>query len=642
MSNEERYKFVSSRVSEETLRNIASLEVDSNGTPLKAYDAENHILADFQNLAPKNMEVFQNSADLIQQQTQNNSQKNAEEEIRINSSNDNRSNLSDIDYFSQSAIQMLKNIKSTPSKQLDEVNHTLGDLLAKVNGQSSLDYLEKYIQHRMAEIIANRINVGVGRQIAIVNGEPVLKDDSFEYAVLKKFESTFNQRYQLNNSVPAFSIQNNNVSISPDELKRQEIKQINDRIANIEANGRNTIKSMPVQASNGQYIHVEDMQEYESLLTLLGIIKNNFQSNLDDYLTIRGKTNLSYLPKDLLEVMVGHTLANTTELENPGNSQIDIPSLGIEKKVYEGEVIGEPIKHNIKEEPPIIDADYKDIPSPDGYKVYEGEVIGDPIKQTIKDNPTIIDIDYTEIPEDEELQEIVEITPWQWIKEHKKQILVGLGITALSITTIMALTELMPAILAANKASQIANIAAQMTTNSQMWFTASATEKLALHSANTALADVIASLTGVTNSFNISSGVWTLGAENLASFAASATATAKAATLKVASASTLAKLGGLGGLSALGTGLITKKKSKEYYTIKNIIDEYKRSFKNYSELENITKQQEIENMILSSSTLSDAEKNILQKKINTLKKKINKYWVNQNENEFSSMAFMPV
>ena len=164
---------------------------------------------------------------------------------------------------------------------------------------------------------------------------------------------------------------------------------------------------------------------------------------------------------------------------------------------------------------------------------------------------------------EEKEQKVVGTKIWQWVKDHKKQILIALGLTALAVSIIVLVTQLLPAIIAAAQASETAGMFSQMILNAKSWHTAIASERIALHGANIALANQITTLTGMSNVFNTATGVWTIGGNVLASAATQASLAAG----KAASLVTTLKLGTLipaiGGLGLVGTGLLLKNNSKK-------------------------------------------------------------------------------
>ncbi len=244
---------------------------------------------------------------------------------------------------------------------------------------------------------------------------------------------------------------------------------------------------------------------------------------------------------------------------------------------------------------------------------------------------------------DEELIEVESITPWQWVKDHKKQILIGLGLTAITIAIVIAVTQVLPAFLAATQAAteasiaasnatQISSLANSMLSNSALWHTASATEQVALHSANIATSNIISSLTGSVATYNNALGAWTIGGQTISQFAASATATAsEAATVAAAAASKVTALShavlgtSIGGIGLIGAGhLLPKKKSKEYKTFKASINNLVNAAPSLSKEDRSKTAQTLQNQIKTSQSLSNEEKKILYRKLQVAIKKMDK------------------
>lgn len=162
---------------------------------------------------------------------------------------------------------------------------------------------------------------------------------------------------------------------------------------------------------------------------------------------------------------------------------------------------------------------------------------------------------------------------WKWVKDHKKQILIALGLAAVTVSMIVVINQLIPAIMAAAKASQVSSLATSMLNNASLWHTASVGEQVALHGANTGLSSVISTLTGKGALFDAISGSWTIGGGTLGEFAIDAAAKASAAMAKVSSISSTALGFGIGGIGLTGIGAIisNKNRSGKYVEYKNQI-----------------------------------------------------------------------
>lgn len=164
---------------------------------------------------------------------------------------------------------------------------------------------------------------------------------------------------------------------------------------------------------------------------------------------------------------------------------------------------------------------------------------------------------------------VVSRNVWKWVKEHKKEILIALGLIALTIAVIVALQALIPAITAAINASQVSALSTAMVTNGNLWGSATVAEQVALHGGNTALAPFIQSLTGASAVYIPATGVWTIGGVELGQFASIAAAKAAAASAKVAALSATVVVTSIGGIGLLGAGLLSKSKNQNQFSQNN-------------------------------------------------------------------------
>lgn len=164
---------------------------------------------------------------------------------------------------------------------------------------------------------------------------------------------------------------------------------------------------------------------------------------------------------------------------------------------------------------------------------------------------------------------VVSRNVWKWVKEHKKEILIALGLIALTIAVIVALQALIPAITAAINASQVSALSTAMVTNGNLWGSATVAEQVALHGGNTALAPFIQSLTGASAVYTPATGVWTIGGVELGQFASIAAAKAAAASAKVAALSATVGVTTIGGIGLLGAGLLSKSKNQNQFSQNN-------------------------------------------------------------------------
>lgn len=216
---------------------------------------------------------------------------------------------------------------------------------------------------------------------------------------------------------------------------------------------------------------------------------------------------------------------------------------------------------------------------------------------------------------------VVDVTPWQWVKEHKKQILIALGIAALAIATIILVTQVLPAVMAAVQATQVSNLYGAMAANGAKWFTASATEQVALHGANTALASQIAQITGVAANYVGATGAWTMGGQSLAAAASTAATNAAAAQAALGGLKAATLISGLGGLGLLGGGLLSHNHSVTYLNINRDIKTFKTNYDYYTDEDFVALAHNINNDILRSPDLSSDERRVLSRKLNNVLKK---------------------
>lgn len=234
---------------------------------------------------------------------------------------------------------------------------------------------------------------------------------------------------------------------------------------------------------------------------------------------------------------------------------------------------------------------------------------------------------------------------WKWVKEHKKQILIALGLAAVTVSVVVILNQLIPAMAAAAKASQISSTAASMLNNASLWHTASLGEQVALHGTNTGLSSILSTLTGKAAAFNSISGTWSIGGTALESFAIDAAAKASAATAKVAALSATALGFGIGGVgfTTLGAVVSNKKKSdkyKEYNKELKVIRE-KLSVSTYDDLYGLLPDFEITAQhIEEDKELSNDERKILLAKaqkianrVSLIEKKAKKKQEKENRKE---------
>ena len=206
----------------------------------------------------------------------------------------------------------------------------------------------------------------------------------------------------------------------------------------------------------------------------------------------------------------------------------------------------------------------------------------------------------------------------KWINEHKKQILIAVGIALLIVAVIVALQYLIPAITTMLQTSQVATLSSAMMENGALWHGAIASEQAALHGANTALASTIQTLTGSQAIFDTATGIWTIGGTELSKFTAGAIANATTAA-GAATSLTNGVMGlGIAGLGLTGIGALLPQKSTAYKNILKSIKDLKKNLTNMSHGEVQQKVAEIIAQINANANLTDSEKQRLTGKSNKL------------------------
>ena len=206
----------------------------------------------------------------------------------------------------------------------------------------------------------------------------------------------------------------------------------------------------------------------------------------------------------------------------------------------------------------------------------------------------------------------------KWINEHKKQILIAVGIALLIVAVIVALQYLIPAITTMLETSQVATLSSAMMENGALWHGAIASEQAALHGANTALASAIQSMTGSQALFNTTTGIWTIGGTELGKFTTAAIANAASASSAATAISNGVMGLGITGLGLTGLGAILPKKSAAYKNILKSIKDLKKNLTNMSHEEVQKKVAEIIAQINADANLTDSEKQRLTGKSNKL------------------------
>lgn len=466
------------------------------------------------------------------------------------------------------------------------------------------------------------------------------------------------------------------------------------------------------RADDGNFIKKEWLPEYNRLYRMKQILYVQMKSNdYFEYYKLRAETQIGAIGEDQYVALMGRKPPFGEKFPEIGESDISKENIAAAENVPKDEqVIEETLAHDNHEQPPL-ETPHDELSEPQASGVLQNtpkekalanlpnnlakdnheEVLDNKEQEPIPLQPTGLakkynpagttdfilvnekyqygtgnenpfetpkpDVgDNNEPPQDdlEDLVEVEKITPWKWVKKHKKAILIGLGISALAITTIIFFNQILPALAAkaaaevaaegavttATKASQIAGLASDMINNGKLWATAATqAEQLGLHSANVSIANTIGNLTGTSAVFSETAGAWTFGSQTLAQFAASTAATAEslsaAATTAIANAATAAaqftKLTHIGaalgtaGWASFGAGmLIPKDKSKEYHEIKKMIDAYKKDIPSLDKNKRTSRAQEISNKIIASDEISNNERDILLRKLQQAIKKARK------------------
>lgn len=212
----------------------------------------------------------------------------------------------------------------------------------------------------------------------------------------------------------------------------------------------------------------------------------------------------------------------------------------------------------------------------------------------------------------------------KWLNKHKKQILIAIGISLLIVATIVALQYLIPAITTMLHTGQVANLSTAMISNGQLWGSAIASEQVALHGANTALASAIETMTGTKAAFDVGTGIWTFGGTELTKFAATMGANAAAAA-QTATAISNSVLGlGVTGLGLTGLGaILPKQKSSEYYNLRSEIKSIKHNLKNMSHDEVSEKVAQVITKINSSNLNADDKMRLINRANRIIDKSLN-------------------
>lgn len=232
-------------------------------------------------------------------------------------------------------------------------------------------------------------------------------------------------------------------------------------------------------------------------------------------------------------------------------------------------------------------------------------------------------------PEEEGEIEVTKMTPWEWIKAHKKQILIGLGLAAIAVAIIVFVSHVIPAIAAVNEA----NVLNTMLANGHNWFGASNVVQQQLHAHNITLAKSL----GIGQSaFNNITGAWTIGGKTLAEAAGLATSKASALLSALPTVGGLTIGTSLAGLTSIGIGVFSKERSDEYKKFYSRIKKLKENMEKMDPNEFHLELAKLENEICDSKKLSKFESKLLLIKLSSVakkRKKIDKENINVIEPE---------
>lgn len=205
---------------------------------------------------------------------------------------------------------------------------------------------------------------------------------------------------------------------------------------------------------------------------------------------------------------------------------------------------------------------------------------------------------------------------WTWTKNHKKQILIAIGISLLIVTAIIALQGILPSIPALTQASNISTTCSCMLNNASLMNGVAAAQQASLQGANTILASTLQNLTGSSVVLN-GAGTWSVGGQSLATFAAKAAADYNALLAPMIKMGNVATALGLGGIASVAGGILLPNKEKSS-GFKNINKKINDLFESVSSLERNDAYLKCKDILLltkQSPTMSEAEKKIIIKKV---------------------------
>lgn len=475
-----------------------------------------------------------------------------------------------------------------------------------------LDKERNLIEERIQKIIEARETAPSERKIVIAGNVPVLEEHEKEMKALKDMlkiiDNNFRQDHKTEyldlrdiTQLPKLNEKERELYTSTDFQRKEELRKIETRMNGIATKYFSPTKPASYQkASDGREINTGDIQEYENYLKMKEILYRGMDSyDYYEYLKLREKTRMVPMSEGQYEVLMGKTAPFPYE-KSKEQSKEESKKEGLAVRAPEMQFID---NHDYDGAENIIDIQNLNEQSQ--------------LEQSDPELPPHEEVQ-------EELEEVTKVSLWDKIKKHKKAILIGLGLTAIAISAVVVITQLMPAIVAASQASQIAGLAGQMVSNGTAWWTATAGEQAALHGANTALANVISGMTGAASNYTASTGVWTIAGQALPQFLNTSIATATAAAGKVTLLQAGSALGIVGGLGSLGAGLIPskdRKKSSKYYELNNSIEKLKSNIKSLNGNDQTKLVQSITNKIIEENNISEKEREILFRKLRKLIKK---------------------
>lgn len=485
-------------------------------------------------------------------------------------------------------------------------------IVGEVKAMSLIEAEKSFIEQRISKIIEAKETAGPDREIVIAGGIPVLDQHEKEMKALKEMQKILDANLKQigkteyldlreKTELPPLDEKKKEKLTNPDFQAREELRKIETRMMGISTKYFAPNKPVSYQtASDGKEINTNDLEEYECYLKMKDLINRNFDSyNYYEYLDLRDKTRMAPMDEEQYEIMVGKKAPMPREKRQENQKP--------QSQSTTGEGVEEPVQEQ-------------------GLMPYTSQAELSSNAEPVSDNPSLDD-NTEELPPAQEEEEVeVEKTSFlSKLSKHKKKILIGLGLTALAITAAVFVAQVLPALAAAEKAVEIAGLAGQMVTNGNMWLAASASEQVALHGANTALASFISGSTGIASNYTAATGVWTFAGQALPQFAASAAAKAAAATKTASLLKVLTLSGMAGGLGSLGVGLslsdIPKKKNEAYYELNNSLEKVKTNAQSLSNEDKIKALQAITNKVIENDNISEREREILLRKLRKIMKK---------------------